>query len=140
VSFNTISRILTEPPYNFSNTATGLMFLAALVGNFVGLAVGMASDPLVILLARRNGGVKEPEMRLYMLVPCALFASVGYFTYGWGAEAGSPWIIIGVGIAAMIAHQVGACSIATAYAMECFPQVNYFNRLSFTVLLILAQW
>lgn len=124
VSFNTISEILTEAPYEFSNTATGLMFLAALVGNFIGWGVGMASDPLLIYLARRNNGVKEPEMRLYMLAPCALFAGVGYFTYGWGAQAGAHWIAIGVGIAAMIAHQVGACSIATAYAMECFPQVR----------------
>lgn len=36
VSFNTISEILTEAPYNFSAGSTGLVFLAALVGNFIG--------------------------------------------------------------------------------------------------------
>jgi len=35
----------------------GLVFLAALVGNFVGWATGTLSDQIVTLLARRNGGV-----------------------------------------------------------------------------------
>lgn len=36
VSFNTISEIMTEAPYNWSASSTGLLFLAALVGNFIG--------------------------------------------------------------------------------------------------------
>lgn len=36
VSFNTISEIMTEPPYNWSAGSTGLLFLAALLGNFIG--------------------------------------------------------------------------------------------------------
>lgn len=36
VSFNTISEIMTEPPYNWSVSAAGLIFLAAVVGNFAG--------------------------------------------------------------------------------------------------------
>lgn len=36
VSFNTVSEIFTEPPYNFTSGSAGLIFLAALVGNFIG--------------------------------------------------------------------------------------------------------
>lgn len=36
VSFNTISEIMTEAPYNWSAGSTGLIFLAALIGNFLG--------------------------------------------------------------------------------------------------------
>lgn len=36
VSFNTISEIMTEAPYNWSTGSTGLIFLAALIGNFLG--------------------------------------------------------------------------------------------------------
>lgn len=36
VSFNTISEIMTEPPYSWSAGSAGLLFLAALVGNFIG--------------------------------------------------------------------------------------------------------
>lgn len=36
VSFNTISEIMTDAPYNWSAGSTGLIFLAALAGNFIG--------------------------------------------------------------------------------------------------------
>ncbi|RKU49500.1 hypothetical protein DL546_008478 [Coniochaeta pulveracea] len=124
VSFNTISEILTDEPYNFSTTATGLVFFAALVGNFIGWGTGVLSDQVVIFLARRNGGVKEPEMRLWMLIPCSIYAVLGYMLYGWGAQTGAHWMTVAVGVGAMISHQVGACAIATAYAMECFPGIS----------------
>ncbi|KIW46523.1 uncharacterized protein PV06_02191 [Exophiala oligosperma] len=123
VSFNTISEIMTEPPYNWSTTSTGLIFLAALVGNFVGWATGVLSDHIVIFLARRNNGVKEPEMRLWTLCFSFVYAAVGYQLYGWGANGGLHWMTVAFGVGSMIAHQVSACSIATAYAMECFPGI-----------------
>ena len=36
VTFNTISEIMTEAPYNWSAGSAGLIFLAALVGNIIG--------------------------------------------------------------------------------------------------------
>lgn len=124
VSFNTISEILTEPPYNWSTTATGLVFLAALVENFVGWATGVLSDHIVIRLARRNHGIKEPEMRLWTLCFSFVYAAVGYMLYGWGAQYEMHWMTIAFGVGCMIAHQVSACSIATAYAMECFSNIG----------------
>jgi MFS family permease len=124
VSFNTISEILTEPPYNWSTSSTGLVFLAALVGNFVGWLTGVLSDRIVIHLSRKNGGVKEPEMRLWTLCFSFVYAAVGYFLYGFGAQSGAHWMTIAFGVGSMIAHQVSACSIATTYAMECFPGIG----------------
>ncbi|KAK5112560.1 hypothetical protein LTR85_011252 [Meristemomyces frigidus] len=124
VSFNTISEILTEPPYNWSTTATGLVFLAALVGNFVGWGTGVLADFIVVRLARRNGGVKEPEMRFWTLCLSFVYAVLGYLLYGWGAQNGMNWFTIAFGVGCMIAHQVSACSIATAYAMDCFPGIS----------------
>lgn len=95
------------------------------MGDIIGWSIGVLSDQVVIALARRNGGVKEPEMRLYTLVPCLVFAAVGYMLYGWGAQTEAHWITIAIGIGAMISHQVGACTIATAYAMDCFPGVSF---------------
>ncbi|KUI61896.1 hypothetical protein VP1G_09041 [Cytospora mali] len=115
VSFNTISEIMAEPPYNWSTTSTGLLFLAALIVSIVGWAVGVSSDFIVIRLARRNGDAKEPEMRLWTLCVSFVFASVGYQAYGWGAEEGLHWLSIAFGVGCMIAHQVSACFIATAY-------------------------
>lgn len=124
MSFNTISEILTEPPYNWSTTAAGLIFLAALVGNFVGWATGLFSNYLVLYLARRNKGIKEPEMRLWALLFSFVYAVVGYMLYGWGAEFGMHCMTIAFGLGCMIAHQVSACSIATTYTIECFPGIS----------------
>jgi hypothetical protein len=115
---------MTNEPYNFSTTATGLMFLSALVGSIFGYFTGVFADTIVVFFARRNGGVKEPEMRLWTLCISFIYAGVGYLLYGWAADAGLPWIAIAIGLGAMIAHQVSACSIATAYAMDCFPGVS----------------
>jgi hypothetical protein len=67
-------------------------------------------DKIVIYLARRNDGVKEPEMRLWALTPCFIYSAVGYELYGWGAQEGAHWMTITVGIGAMIAQQVAATS------------------------------
>ncbi|KAL2838965.1 major facilitator superfamily domain-containing protein [Aspergillus pseudoustus] len=124
VSFNTISEIMTEAPYSWGTGATGLLFLAALIGSFIGMGTGALGDILVLRLARRNAGYKEPEMRLWILAFAFVYAAVGYFMYGWAANGGKSWVLIAVGLGAMIAQQVTAASVATAYAMECFEGVS----------------
>jgi len=121
---STVSVIMTNEPYNFSTTATGLMFLSALIGSIFGYFTGVFADTIVLFLARRNGGIKEPEQRLWTLCLSFVYAGLGYLLYGWAADSGLPWIAVAIGLGAMIAHQVSACSIATAYAMDCFPGVS----------------
>ncbi|EED13270.1 MFS transporter, putative [Talaromyces stipitatus ATCC 10500] len=124
VSFNTISEIMTEDPYNWGTGSTGLMFLAALVGSFIGMGTGSLGDRIVIRLARRNNGYKEPEMRLWTLVFSFIYGAVGYMMYGWGANAGDSWVLIAIGLGSMISQQISAASIATTYAMECFEGIS----------------
>ncbi|OKL63069.1 hypothetical protein UA08_01279 [Talaromyces atroroseus] len=124
VSFNTISEIMTEDPYDWGTGPTGLIFLAALVGSFIGMGTGYLGDQIVTYLARRNNGYKEPEMRLWTLGPCFIYGAVGYFMYGWAANAGESWVLIAVGLGGMIAQQVAASSVATTYAMECFEGIS----------------
>lgn len=62
-------------------------------------------------------------MRLWTLGIGFVYAAVGYFAYGWGAQEGASWPCIAIGLGAMIAHQVTATSVATAYAMECFEGI-----------------
>ncbi|KAL4971719.1 major facilitator superfamily domain-containing protein [Aspergillus desertorum] len=124
VSFNTISEIMTDAPYNWSTGPTGLMFLAALIGSFIGMATGALGDILTLRLARQNNGYKEPEMRLWTLGLSFIYGAVGYFMYGWSASEGRSWVLIAVGLGGMIAQQVSAASVATAYAMECFEGIS----------------
>lgn len=88
------------------------------------MGVGSLSDWVMVALAHRNKGYKEPEMRLWVNAVPLLLAAAGYFLYGWSAHAGTHWMAIAVGLCCMIAQQVSATSIATAYAMECFDRVS----------------
>lgn len=124
LSFSTIAEILMDEPYNYSTSTTGLMCLGSLVGCCLGWASGSASDYIVIYFAKRNNGIKEPEMRLYAMIFPFIFGSIGYMMYGWGAQQEDKWPVISVGIGFMTAQQVSSCSIATSYAMDCFRGIS----------------
>lgn len=76
---------LVQPPYNFNSSQVGLFFLAPFVGLVIAtICAGPFSDWSIVRLARRNGGVYEPEMRLYPALPSAFFAFGGILIYGLG--------------------------------------------------------
>lgn len=43
-------------------------------------------------MARRNGGVFEPEFRLFMVGLVALSTVLGLWGFGWSAQVQDPWI------------------------------------------------
>lgn len=74
----TQSQVFAAPPYNFSPAAVGFVNFAFVVGGIIGLCTaGPASDWLSLKLARRNGGVREAEMRLWILIPYIAICLVG---------------------------------------------------------------
>jgi MFS family permease len=71
------------PPYNFNSTQIGLMNLAPFIGNTLGsLICGPLSDWTILRLAKRNNGIYEPEMRLWVFVPFIPFQVAGAFWFG----------------------------------------------------------
>lgn len=76
---------LPLPPYNFSPSGVGLMnlppFIGAAIGSFVG---GWANDKSIMYLAKKNQGIYEPEMRLWMVLPTALTIPIGILVFGIG--------------------------------------------------------
>lgn len=61
----TQSQNFAVPPYNFNSQSIGFMNFAILIGAFIGLATaGPLSDWVSARATRKNGGIREPEMRL----------------------------------------------------------------------------
>lgn len=80
--------------YNFSALGTGLVYLSPFIGGILGTAVaGRVSDIVVRFMARRNGGVYEPEFRLVMAGPVAIATAIGLMGFGWSAQERDKWIV-----------------------------------------------
>ena len=93
----TSTQFMVEEPYNFSASALGLLNIAPFIGTVIGTAIiSSLSDWLIIRLAARNGGIYEPEMRLYPAIPGAILVSAGFALFCFGPESVSfpilsPW-------------------------------------------------
>lgn len=85
---NTMSMIYrSSDSYNFTAFQTGLVYISPFVGGVLGTAVaGKISDIVVKALARRNGGLYEPEFRLVMAIPVMITTVIGLMGFGWSAE------------------------------------------------------
>lgn len=69
--------IFGAPPYNFSVSSIGLLGIAGLITSILGFVSGPINDYLCKWLARRNNGIYEPEVsvfihQLLILVPSRL--------------------------------------------------------------------
>ena len=84
----------TRTTYNFSALSTGLIYISPFIGGILGTAVaGKVSDIIVRAMAKRNGGLYEPEFRLVMAAPVAVTTVIGLMGFGWSAKVHDAWIV-----------------------------------------------
>ncbi|OAQ86443.1 MFS transporter [Purpureocillium lilacinum] len=91
----TMAIIYRDPTvYNFSALQTGLVYVSPFVGGILGTGVaGKVSDIIVRAMARRNGGLYEPEFRLIMAGPILITTVMGLMGFGWSAQEKDHWIV-----------------------------------------------
>lgn len=83
-------------PYHFNSQQVGFTNFASLVGALLGLlTAGPASDMVSAALTKRNGGIREPEMRLLTMVPYVLIMILGNFIVGFGLQHLWDWRVGG---------------------------------------------
>ncbi|CAN8100121.1 unnamed protein product [Discula destructiva] len=89
-----VTVIYREEYYHFNALQTGLMYISPFIGGVLGTVVaGKVSDVIVKAMARRNGGLYEPEFRLVMAIPILFTTLIGLMGYGWAAEERDNWIV-----------------------------------------------
>lgn len=89
-----VAVIYREGIYQFGALQTGLVYISPFVGGILGTAVaGKVSDVIVKAMARRNGGLYEPEFRLVMAIPIAITTVIGLMGFGWSAQVGDHWMV-----------------------------------------------
>lgn len=82
-----ISIVFAAPPYNFNSAALGYMFAGPFVGSIFGsIYGGPFLDWATVQFAKRNKGVFESEMRLYLFPFQALVMAGGLIMFGVTAD------------------------------------------------------
>ena len=121
------STYMLDPPYSFDSTQIGLMHLAPFIGNTIGaLAGGPITDWLVLKLAKRNNGIYEPEMRLWVLVPFIPFQIAGPFWFGYALQEGQSWVSVAFATAVSHFGTAPISSVTLTYMLDAYNEVSLF--------------
>ncbi|KAJ5126427.1 hypothetical protein N7448_005729 [Penicillium atrosanguineum] len=120
----TQSEYLALPPYNFGTTGIGLLNLPPFIGSVLGCVWGgPVSDWSIKFFARRNEGVYEPEMRLYISLVPGLIGPAGLFLYGYSVSEGLPWIFPCLGSGLYGFSMAALIPIALTYLTDSYHKI-----------------
>lgn len=124
VMITILSSTMTLPPYNFNPAQIGLMSLPPFIGTTLGsLLIGPVSDRSILLLARRNKGIYEPEMRLWAMAPFIPFVPAGALMYGIALNNGLSWWLVAVGSAVNNFGVAPISSLALTYVTDSYGDI-----------------
>ena len=127
VPVTTFSSVMTLPPYNFGSAQIGLMGIPPFVGTCLAtIFCGPLSDSIVLYLAKRNGGIYEPEMRLWLCLAFTPLVPAGLFMFGIGLNNGSHWLLPAFGLGVSAFGVVPASSAALTYLTDAYTDVSSF--------------
>lgn len=85
--------------YKFEPYQSGLCFISALIGSLVGIAFGGKFTEVVAdYFTKKNGGVREPEMRIPAIIISILAAPTALVLYGVGIQNRLHWMVPTIGL------------------------------------------
>ena len=118
----TQSGVFGAPPYNFSSQSVGFTNFASGVGALIGFfSAGPMSDWFAMRLTIRNGGIREPEMRLPVLIPYTIISFIGSLICCLGYQYQWSWEVIDIIGYTLVGIQVAAIpGIVATYAIDSY--------------------
>lgn len=85
--------------YGFEPYQAGLCFISSILGSLIGIFFGgHFSDWIADYFTRRNGGVREPEMRLPAIMVSVVTAPLALVLYGEGIGLRLHWMCATIGL------------------------------------------
>ena len=113
--------MFTSPEYYGESTQiSGLNYIALAIGYFLGSQItSRVNDWLYARLKKRNNGKGAPEFRVPLMFGCAVLLPIGFFWYGWSAEARLHWIMPDIGAAIL-----AGATIVGYQAIQTYVSVN----------------
>ncbi|OAL04381.1 MFS general substrate transporter, partial [Phaeosphaeriaceae sp. SRC1lsM3a] len=124
VSVTLIATYMPAPPYNFNPAQVGLMGLPGLIGNLLGTIAGAPfTDRIILFLARKNSGIYEPEMRLWLLLAFSPLFPAGLILFGYALGQGMSWPIVAVGSGLYSFAMTPIASVALSYLTDAYTDI-----------------
>ncbi|GLA19145.1 hypothetical protein AnigIFM62618_006808 [Aspergillus niger] len=107
--------------YGFEAWQSGLCFVSSLIGSLIGIMCGgHLSDWTADWFTRRNGGIREPEMRLPAIAIGGVCAPVSLILYGVGIQNECHWIVPVLGLGLLNFAIVQATNVSMVYCIDCY--------------------
>ncbi|KAF2812718.1 MFS transporter, partial [Mytilinidion resinicola] len=107
--------------YNFAPWQSGLCFVSAIIGSFLAIAFGgHVSDWTADWFTKRNGGLREPEMRLPAVAVGGIFIPVALILYGVGINNHLHWMVPTLGLGCLNFAIVQVTSVSLVYTIDCY--------------------
>ncbi|KAK4113152.1 MFS general substrate transporter [Canariomyces notabilis] len=111
---------ITAPPYNWSQTNSGLIAVASFLGYLLAIPFTSSSDLLAARLTRKNNGIREAEMRLGVMLPVMLVGPAGLIVFGMAAERNLHWVAYFAGVVMTQFCSYFYFTFALAYAIDSY--------------------
>ncbi|XWW97135.1 hypothetical protein V2A60_005116 [Cordyceps javanica] len=113
-----------EEAYRFQPWQVGLCFFAAIIGSLLGLpAGGKLGDLCADHLTRKNGGIREPEMRLPTIMISAITAPLALVLYGVGIQNHLNFICPTIGLALLNFSITQATTVCLVYVIDSYRPI-----------------
>ncbi|KAF2259328.1 multidrug transporter [Lojkania enalia] len=112
--------------YAWTYFGTGIIQIATVIGEVLGLLASFYQDSLYFASASRNKecpGKPVPEARLYLSIPGSFFGlAAGLFWYAWTSYSYLHWILPTIGLALVGFGMFTVTAAVTAYILDCYSK------------------
>ncbi|THH11400.1 hypothetical protein EW146_g8061 [Bondarzewia mesenterica] len=102
--------------HNFSTGEVGNVFIAIVIGTFLGFLSNMHQESLY----RRRVKTRGPEARLYWACVAGVIFPVGMFIYAWTSFPWVPWIALTIGLTMIIWAMYIIYLAVFTYLADCY--------------------
>jgi MFS family permease len=136
--------------YHFGPSKVGLCFLSGIVGSILAIIFGgTIIDKASSRMAKKNGGIREPEMRLPAIIIVIITAPLALILYGVGIQHQLHWIVPTIGLGLINFSIVVGSNIGIVYAIDCYKPITaevvtailaYKSVLGFILSFYTNQW
>ncbi|KAF2234242.1 MFS general substrate transporter [Viridothelium virens] len=111
--------------YGFLPYQSGLCFISGLVGTMISIFFGgRVSDMVADFFTKRNGGIREPEMRLPAMTIGLFAAPLGLLLYGVGINNKLHWIVPTLGLGFVSFAVAQATNVSLTYIVDAYRPIS----------------